>query len=232
MILPISECRLGVPPFRTLPLQRPLSCLWAVICQTGRIVEPPSFLVAALKDPLSENLDRIQIIKGWMDSQGQLHERVYDVAFSDGQTIGADGRCKTPVGNTVDIGRATWSNTIGDSELIAVWKDPEFEPEQPDRRGSTGGYAGADEDLLTVRRSNGRRFKASLRVSIGVIPHCRAVLKLYVTHHHHESNHQGRGNVLLFPIIERKDSADGPIRYRERRGGRLRSYDWEAARVF
>ena len=109
---------------------------------------------------------------------------------------------------------------------------PEFEPEQPDRRGSTGGYAGADEDLLTVRRSNGRRFKASLRVSIGVIPHCRAVLKLYVTHHHHESNHQGRGNVLLFPIIERKDSADGPIRSRERRGGRLRSYDWEAARVF
>ena len=92
--------------------------------------EAPSFLVAALKDPLSGNLDRIQIIKGWMDSQRQLHERVYDVAVSDGRQIGPDGRCKTPVGYTVDIERATWSNTIGDSELITVWEDPEFDPEQ------------------------------------------------------------------------------------------------------
>ena len=90
----------------------------------------PSFLVAALKDPISGNLDRIQIVKGWMDQNGTLHERVYDVAVSDGRTIGTDGRCNTPVGNTVDIERATWSNTIGDSELIAVWEDPEFDPEQ------------------------------------------------------------------------------------------------------
>ncbi len=87
----------------------------------------PSFLVAALKDPLSGNLDRIQVIKGWMDSQGELHERVYDVAVSDGRKIGRDGRCRKSVGNTVDIGRATWSNTIGDSELIAVWRDPDFD---------------------------------------------------------------------------------------------------------
>ena len=86
----------------------------------------PSLLVAALKDPLSGNLDRIQVIKGWMDSQGALHERIYDVAVSDGRTIGGDGRCRTPVGKTVDIERATWSNTIGDSELITVWKDPDF----------------------------------------------------------------------------------------------------------
>ena len=86
----------------------------------------PSFLVASLKDPLSGNLDRIQVIKGWMDSQGELHERVYDVAVSDGRKIGRDGRCRTPVGNTVDIERATWSNTIGDSELITVWEDPDF----------------------------------------------------------------------------------------------------------
>ncbi len=86
----------------------------------------PSFLVAALKDPLSGNLDRIQVIKGWMDSQGELHERVYDVAVADGRKIGTDGRCRTPVGNTVDIERATWSNTIGDSELITVWEDPDF----------------------------------------------------------------------------------------------------------
>ncbi len=90
----------------------------------------PSFLVAALKDPLSGNLDRIQIIKGWMDSRGKLHERVYDVAVSDGRTIGSDGRCRTPVGDTVDVERATWSNTIGDSELITVWRDPDFDPAQ------------------------------------------------------------------------------------------------------
>jgi hypothetical protein len=87
-----------------------------------------TFLVAALKDPLSGNLDRIQIIKGWLDAKGQTQERVYDVAVSDGRKIDADGRCKTPVGNTVDVASATWTNTIGDSELIAVWKDPDFDP--------------------------------------------------------------------------------------------------------
>ena len=90
----------------------------------------PSFLVAALKDPLSGNLDRIQIIKGWMDDDGELHERIYDVAVSDGREIGDDGRCRTPVGSTVDVRRATWTNTIGESELIAVWQDPNFDPEQ------------------------------------------------------------------------------------------------------
>ena len=90
----------------------------------------PSFLVAALKDPLSGNLDRIQIVKGWMDDRGDLHERIYDVAVSDERKIDADGRCRTPVGNTVDVERATWTNTIGDSELITVWSDPEFDPEQ------------------------------------------------------------------------------------------------------
>jgi len=90
----------------------------------------PSFLVAVLKDPLSGNLDRVQIIKGWMDSKGELHERVYDVAVSDGRKIGEDGRCRTPVGNTVDVKSATWTNTIGDSELIAVWSDPDFDAKE------------------------------------------------------------------------------------------------------
>ncbi len=90
----------------------------------------PTFLVVALKDPLSGNLDRIQIIKGWLDANGKTHERIYDVAVSDGRKIGSDGRCKTPVGDTVDVKRATWSNTIGDSELITVWKDPDFDPKQ------------------------------------------------------------------------------------------------------
>ncbi len=90
----------------------------------------PTFLVAALKDPIGGNIDRIQIIKGWQDAKGKLHERVYDIAVSDGREIGVDGRCKTPVGNTVDVKNATWSNSIGDTELISVWKDPDFDPGQ------------------------------------------------------------------------------------------------------
>ena len=90
----------------------------------------PSFLVAALKDPIGANLDRVQIVKGWRTVGGELEERVYDVAVSDGRTIGRDGRCKTPVGNTVDVENATWTNTIGDTELITVWKDPDFDPRE------------------------------------------------------------------------------------------------------
>jgi len=88
----------------------------------------PTFLVAALKDPIGANLDRLQVIKGWVDKSGKLQERLYDVAVSGGRQIGADGRCKTPVGNTVDVKNATWSNTIGNTELITVWKDPDFDP--------------------------------------------------------------------------------------------------------
>jgi hypothetical protein len=87
----------------------------------------PTFLVAALKDPIGANLDRVQIVKGWQDGKGKLHERVYDVAVSDGRDIGSDGRCKTPVGNTVDVANANWTNSIGDTEMITVWKDPDFD---------------------------------------------------------------------------------------------------------
>jgi hypothetical protein len=90
----------------------------------------PTFLVAALRDPIGANLDRYQIVKGWLDAKGVLHERIYDVAVSGGRRIGADGRCKVPVGNTVDVANATWSNTIGAPELIAVWKDPDFDAKQ------------------------------------------------------------------------------------------------------
>jgi hypothetical protein len=88
----------------------------------------PVFMVGALRDTWSGNLDRIQIIKGWIDDQGERQERVYDVAVSDGRTIGADGRCKTPVGNTVNVADASYLNTIGDAELRAVWTDPDFDP--------------------------------------------------------------------------------------------------------
>ena len=89
----------------------------------------PTFLVAALKDPLGGNLDRIQIVKGWIDAQGKRQEKVYDVAWSDAATRkpGADGKLP-PVGNTVDVANATWTNTIGAPELITVWKDPDFDP--------------------------------------------------------------------------------------------------------
>jgi Protein of unknown function (DUF3604) len=87
----------------------------------------PTFLVAALKDPISGNLDRAQIIKGWLGKDGKLQERIYDVAVSDGRKIDADGRCRTAVGNTVDVPNATWTNTIGAGEFLTVWKDPDFD---------------------------------------------------------------------------------------------------------
>ena len=86
----------------------------------------PSFLVAAMKDPLSGNLDRIQVIKGWLDAKGELHEKVYDVVWSGDRKPDANGKVPS-VGNTVDVENATWTNTIGASELISVWKDPDFD---------------------------------------------------------------------------------------------------------
>jgi hypothetical protein len=88
----------------------------------------PVFMVGAMKDVWSGNLDRIQIIKGWVDEKGNRHERIYDVAVSDGRTIGPDGRVAEPVGNTVNLKDASFLNTIGDSELRAVWEDPDFDP--------------------------------------------------------------------------------------------------------
>jgi hypothetical protein len=89
----------------------------------------PTFLVAALKDPFGANLDRIQIVKGWVDKGGKTREKVYDVVWGDAESRkpGSDGKLP-PVGNTVDVKNATWTNTIGDPELIAVWKDPNFDP--------------------------------------------------------------------------------------------------------
>jgi len=96
--------------------------------QGGRSKKAPSFLVSAFRDSQSANLDRIQIIKGWMDKKGKLHEKVYDLAVSDDRKIGKDGRCIEAVGNTVDLESATWSNSIGDAQLAAVWTDPDFDP--------------------------------------------------------------------------------------------------------
>jgi hypothetical protein len=89
----------------------------------------PSFLVAAMKDPYSGNLDRIQIIKGWLDSDGELQEKVYDIVWSGNRKPGSDGKLP-PVGNTVDVEKAVWSNSIGSPELIGVWRDPDFDPSE------------------------------------------------------------------------------------------------------
>ncbi len=83
----------------------------------------PAFLIHAAKDPKGANLDRIQVVKGWLDKDGSTHEKVFDVALSDGRKDG-----KTPVGNTVDLKTGKYTNTIGDPEFAAVWSDPEFDP--------------------------------------------------------------------------------------------------------
>jgi hypothetical protein len=87
----------------------------------------PSFLVTALRDPVNANLDRVQIVKGWVDEQGLPNEKVFDVAWSDGRTPGADGKLP-PVGNTVDVATGSYENSIGDAQLGAVWTDPDFDP--------------------------------------------------------------------------------------------------------
>jgi hypothetical protein len=88
----------------------------------------PTFAIWALKDPESANLDRIQIVKGWFE-RGYAFEKVYDVIWSeaDQRKVGADGKVPS-VGNTVNIKEATYTNDIGDTQLSAVWKDPDFDP--------------------------------------------------------------------------------------------------------
>ncbi|MYF70295.1 MAG: DUF3604 domain-containing protein [Proteobacteria bacterium] len=89
-----------------------------------------AFLVHAAMDPLGANLDRIQIVKGWLDDDGAAHERVYNVALSDGRSLDASGQAP-PVGTTVDLETATYTNSIGATQLSAVWEDPDFDPDAP-----------------------------------------------------------------------------------------------------
>jgi len=105
----------GVPMGGDLPLQS--------------VDGAPTFMVYALRDPVGANLDRIQIVKGWLDTKGATHERVFDVAWSDNRKPNASGKLPA-VGNTVDVEAANWANTIGASELGTVWSDPDFDPEQ------------------------------------------------------------------------------------------------------
>ena len=87
----------------------------------------PTFLVSAMRDPDGANLDRIQMVKGWLDAEGNVHEQVFDVAVSDGREI-VDGRVSQDVGSTVDLKTASYTNSIGDSFLAVTWRDPSFDP--------------------------------------------------------------------------------------------------------
>ncbi|MHC4992310.1 MAG: DUF3604 domain-containing protein [Planctomycetota bacterium] len=90
----------------------------------------PHFLIRAARDPAGANLDRIQLVKGWIDANGESHEHVFDVALSDGRELDATGRAPA-VGDTVDRATGRYSNDIGDAELSVVWSDPQFDPAQP-----------------------------------------------------------------------------------------------------
>ena len=91
--------------------------------------QAPTFMVYALRDPIGANLDRIQIVKGWLDAEGKTRERVYNVAWPGDRTHDAEGKLP-PVGNTVNVAAANWTNTIGSSELGTVWIDPDFDPSE------------------------------------------------------------------------------------------------------
>lgn len=86
----------------------------------------PTFMISAARDPLGANLDRVQVIKGWVDAQGESHEKIFNVALSDGRTPDENG-VVSPVGNTVNLAEATWDNSIGAPVLETVWTDPEFD---------------------------------------------------------------------------------------------------------
>ncbi|MEE4190598.1 MAG: DUF3604 domain-containing protein, partial [Halieaceae bacterium] len=92
-------------------------------------VDAPRFAVWAEKDPVGAHLDRLQIIKGWVDADGQSQERIYDIALSDAGRRHADGSV-APVGNTVDVAAATYTNSIGAPTLRVLWQDPDFDPAQ------------------------------------------------------------------------------------------------------
>jgi hypothetical protein len=89
----------------------------------------PAFLVRALRDADGANLDRIQIVKGWLDGAGRTHEKVVDVVWSGKRKPGKDGKLP-PVGNTVNVQEASYSNAIGAPYLAGYWKDPQFDPKQ------------------------------------------------------------------------------------------------------
>jgi hypothetical protein len=129
----------------------------------------PTFLIAAMKDPDGANLDRYQIVKGWLDKDGKLHEKVYDVAWSGERKPGADGKLPA-VGNTVNVADASYTNDIGAPELVAVWKDPAFDPAQ------RAFYYGRVIEIPTPRWTayDAKRFKLKMAKDVRMITQERA----------------------------------------------------------
>ena len=91
----------------------------------------PTFMVQAMKDPDAANLDQVQIIKGWIDEQGETHEQIFYVALSDNRSVDPETGLPEPVGSTVDLDNVTFTNTIGAVQLSAQWTDPDFDAAQP-----------------------------------------------------------------------------------------------------
>ena len=120
----------------------------------------PTFMVYALRDPIGGNLDRIQIVKGWMDKKGETHEKVYDVVWAGDREPGTNGKLP-PVGNTVNSATASFTNTIGSSELATVWTDPDF-----DRKESAFYYARVIE-IPTPRWSTIEAFRFDMAIPEG-----------------------------------------------------------------
>jgi hypothetical protein len=109
----------------------PLIESYSAVQTTGATSEAkaPAFLVSALKDPMGANLDRVQIIKGWLNQDGTTNEKVYDVVWGGDRKLNSKGKLPA-VGNTVNVADASWTNTIGSIQLTSVWMDPDFDPKQ------------------------------------------------------------------------------------------------------
>ena len=90
----------------------------------------PSFMVVASKDPNGANLDRVQVVKGWMSKDGSLQEKVYDVVWSGDRAIDPESGKLPSIGSTVDVKQASYTNTIGSYELSTLWTDPDFRADE------------------------------------------------------------------------------------------------------
>ena len=121
-----NDLRSRAPAFRGYEKGVPMG---SDLKEAPKGIKAPTFMAYALRDPIGANLDRIQIVKGWMDKNGETHEKVYDVAWSGDRKKNAKGKLPA-VGNTVDLEAANWLNTIGASELAAVWTDPDFDAKE------------------------------------------------------------------------------------------------------
>jgi hypothetical protein len=91
----------------------------------------PRLMITAARDPLGANLDRVQVVKGWVDAYGKQQEKVYDVALADGREVDSATGQAPGVGSTVDVLNASYDNSIGDATLETVWQDPQFDPKAP-----------------------------------------------------------------------------------------------------